>query len=71
MAAKNTLKYKRNRMRPILDIVNDAIESCLRVLRSPEFKGSMSDLIRLLRLRLEFEPAGPLRPPVWVDGPAP
>jgi hypothetical protein len=68
MAAKRTLKYKGNRLRPIPDIVDDAIEYCLRVIKSPSYKGTVSDLLRLLRFSLELNPIKPkLRPPVWVD----
>ena len=68
MAAKNTLKYKRNRLPPLLKIVNEAIDTCLRTLESPSFKGTIGDLIKLIRLRLTFEP---LQPPTttvrWLD----
>ncbi len=56
MAAKNTLKYKRNRLPPLLDLVDRAIEVCLRVIERPDFKFTMSDLIRLVRLSLQLKP---------------
>ncbi|HTA42199.1 MAG TPA: hypothetical protein VK789_07120 [Bryobacteraceae bacterium] len=72
MAAKRTLKYKRNRLPPILDIIDDAIEYCLRVIKNPGYKGTMSDLIRLLRFRRELHPIKQvLVPPIWIDSPTP
>ncbi len=70
MAAKRTLNYKRNRLKPVPDIVDDAIDYCLRVIRSPGYRGTVSDLIRLLRLKLEVNPIKrALNPPVWIDAP--
>ena len=54
MAAKNTLKYQRNRLPPVLVIVDELIHTCLRAIASPNFKPVISDLIRLIRLRLEM-----------------
>ena len=72
MAAKNTLKYKRNKLPPLLDIVNDLLEVCLRTIRSPDFKGTLSDLIRLIRLRLKLEPPQtPKTTAIWIDKPVP
>jgi hypothetical protein len=56
MAAKNTLKYKRNKLPPLLDLVDRAIDVCLRVIERPDFKFTMSDLIRLVRLSLQLKP---------------
>ena len=72
MAAKNTLKYKRNRLPPLLEISNKAIDYCLRAIRSPDFKGTISDLIQLIRLRFKLAP--PEQAPTtarWVDRPTP
>src|ERR1700735_827333 len=38
MAAKNTLKYQRNRLPPILVIVDELIQTCLRAIANPNFK---------------------------------
>jgi len=51
MAAKNTLKYKRNQLPPILVIVDELIHTCLRAIASQDFKATISDFIRLIRLR--------------------
>ncbi len=59
MAAKNTLKYKRNRRCPSLDVIDAAIEHCLRVLGSPDYKGTISDLIRIIRLQIQLNPIAP------------
>ncbi|MGA2712316.1 MAG: hypothetical protein ABSG41_04350 [Bryobacteraceae bacterium] len=68
MAAKNTLKYKRNKLPPLLDLVDDLLEMCLRAIRSPDFKGTVSDLIRLIRLRLKLEPPKPAPTTArWID----
>jgi hypothetical protein len=68
MAAKNTLKYKRNRLPPLLEIANDLIDKCLQTIQSPSFKATIHDLIRLIRLRLTLKP---LHPPIitirWVE----
>jgi hypothetical protein len=56
MAAKNTLKYKRNRLPPLLDLVDRAVDVCLRVIERPDFKFTMSDLIRLVRRSLQLKP---------------
>jgi hypothetical protein len=68
MAAKNTLKYKRNRLPPLLELVDRAVDVCLDAILSPDFKFTMSDLIRLVRLSLELKP--PRREPrsvQWFD----
>src|ERR1700689_1444689 len=68
MAAKNTLKYKRNRLPPLLGLMSEAIECCLRAIRSPAFKGTISDLIQLIRLRFRLAPPEPgLTTARWVD----
>ena len=68
MAAKNTLKYKRNKLPPLLDIVNDLLEVCLRAIRSPSFKSTVSDLIQLIRLRRKLEPPEPCPTTArWID----
>ena len=61
MAAKNILKYKRNQLRPLIDVIDLAIESCLSVLRSPDYKGTITDLIRMIRLSLSLAPPTPPR----------
>jgi hypothetical protein len=72
MAAKNTLKYKRNQLPPLLEIINEAIDYCLRAIRSPAFKGTISDLIQLIRLRFKLAPPEPgLTTARWVDRPIP
>ena len=68
MAAKNTLKYKRRRLPPLLEIVDDLIQVCLQNLQSPNFKATIGDLIKIIRLRLTVEPLQPS--PVttrWLD----
>ena len=59
MAAKNTLKYKRNPARPLLDLVNDLIDTCLQTIQSPTFNATIADLVKLIRLRLKIEPLKP------------
>jgi|ERR1700679_1077028 hypothetical protein len=68
MAAKNTLKYKRNKLPPLLEIVDDLLDMCLCAIRSPSFKGTISDLIRLIRLRRDLEPPKPTPTTAhWID----
>lgn len=68
MAAKNTLKYKWNRLPALLEIINEAIDHCLRGLRSADFKGAIPDLIQLIRLRLNLTPPEPApATALWVD----
>ena len=65
MAAKNTLKYKRNRLPPLLELVDRAVDVCLSAIQRSDFKFTMSDLIRLVRLSLELTP--PRREPRSVQ----
>jgi len=72
MAAKNTLKYKRNRLRPLLDLANVLIDYCLDAITKSGFKASLADLITLIRMRLDLDPIDPAPPTiVWGDDPAP
>jgi hypothetical protein len=68
MAAKNTLKYNRDRQPPLLQIVNVLIDKCLESMGSPACKAKFPDLITLIRKRLELKPIE-RKPPkvVWVD----
>jgi hypothetical protein len=72
MAAKNTLKYKRNRKPPLLEYVNNLIEKCLNAIQSQDVKATMSGLVQLIRLRLKIEPLKPGPQTVrWVESLAP
>jgi hypothetical protein len=68
MAAKNTLKYKRNQLPPLLDLINDLVEKCLKTLESPDYKATISDLVKLIRFRLKVEPLKPAPKTVrWLE----
>ena len=68
MAAKNTLKYKRKRLPPLLDIVDELLEKCLHAIQSPNFKATIADLVKLIRLRMNLEPVQPSPVTVrWLD----
>jgi hypothetical protein len=68
MAAKNTLKYKRNEIRPLPDLVNELIDKCLGAIMSIDFKASIADLVTLIRLRLKLMPPDETPPKVvWLD----
>ena len=68
MAAKNTLKYKRNEARPLPDLVNELIDKCLGAMLSHDFKASIADLVTLIRLRLKLMPPDETPPRVvWLD----
>jgi hypothetical protein len=68
MAAKNTLKYKRNQLPPLLELINEAIDYCRSTIRNPAFKGTISDLIQLIRLRFKLAPPEPgLTTARWAD----
>ena len=68
MAAKNTLKYKRNETRPLPDLVNELIDKCLGAILSHDFKASIADLVTLIRLRLKLMPPDETPPKVvWLD----
>ena len=68
MAAKNTLKYKRNETRPLPDLVNELIDKCLGAIASFDFKASIADLIALIRLRLKLMLPDQTPPRVvWID----
>src|ERR1700689_1641906 len=43
MAAKNTLKYKRNETRPLPDLVNELVDKCLGAILSLDFKASIAN----------------------------
>jgi hypothetical protein len=68
MAAKNTLKYKRNQTRHLNNLVNELIDKCLGAILSHEFKASIADLVTLIRLRLKLMPPDetPARV-VWLE----
>jgi hypothetical protein len=68
MAAKNTLKYKRNETRPLADLVNELIDKCLGAILSDKFKTSIADLVTLVRLRLKLMPPDENPPKiVWSE----
>ena len=68
MAAKNTLKYKRNEARPLPDLVNELIDKCLGAILSLDFKASIADLVTLIRLRLKLMPPDATPPRiVWAE----
>ena len=68
MAAKNTLKYKRNETRPLPDLVNELIDKCLGAILSPDFKASIANLVTLIRRRLKLMPPDQTPPRViWVE----
>jgi hypothetical protein len=72
MAAKRTLKYKRNRLPPLLEFVHELIDKCFRSIESPGFKATISGLIQLIRFRLSVEPLKtPARIITWLDRLAP
>jgi len=50
--------------------MNEAIDYCLRAIRSPDFQGTISDLIRLIRLRFKLAPPEQaVRTARWVERP--
>ncbi len=68
MAAKNTLKYKRNPVRPLLDLVNDLIDICVQTIQSPNFNPAIADLIKLISLRMKLKPfESPPSTARWLD----
>ena len=68
MAAKNTLKYKRNETRPLADLVNELIDKCLGAIMNDKFKASIADLVTLVRLRLKLMPPDENPPKiVWAE----
>jgi hypothetical protein len=68
MAAKNTLKYKRNENRPLPELVNELIDKCLGAILSEKFRASIADLVTLIRLRLKLMPPDETPPRVvWID----
>ena len=72
MAAKNTLKYKRNQLPALLELIGEAIDYCRSAIRSPAFKGTLSDLIQLIRLRFKLAPPGPaVTNAIWVENTVP
>ena len=72
MAAKNTLKYKRNKSPSLIEVVQKLIDKGLDALASGKTRVTVSDLIRAFRLRQKLFPAAYLpSPPQWVDDDSP
>lgn len=69
MAAKNTLKYKRNKLPPLVELVDTLIQRSLDALERGEIKATVADLIRVVRFRQKFYPVAPKPQLVaWIDG---
>ena len=72
MAAKNTLKYKRNRSPSLIQVVDKLINRGLDAIVTGKTKVTVSDLIRTYRLWQKLSPAAPApSPPKWVDDHSP
>jgi|GEM_PF-3405291 len=56
MASKNALESGRNGRQNLTAVVDWMIEKHMVILRSPELKGSVGDLIKLIQLARELEP---------------
>jgi len=69
MAIKRTLKYKRNKRPPLIEMVDKLIRKSVDALESGRMKVSVSDLIRIVHLRRKLFPETLVpNPPVWIDG---
>ena len=69
MAAKRTLKYKRNKRPPLIEAVNNLIRKTLDALERGAIKASVSDLVRIVHLKQKLYPAAPVPGTVtWIDG---
>jgi hypothetical protein len=69
MAAKRTLKYKRNKRPPLIEAVDKLIKKTIDALETGRIKATVSDLIRIVHLRQKLYPAAPVPGTVtWIDG---
>jgi hypothetical protein len=69
MAAKRTLKYKRNKRPPLIEVINKLIGKTIQALESGTIKVSVSDLTRIVHLRQKLYPDAPVPSKVvWIDG---
>jgi hypothetical protein len=69
MAARNTLKYKRNKSPSLIELVDKLIKRSVDALENGEIKATVSDLIRIVHLRRKLFPVPPAPVPVtWIDG---
>jgi len=68
MAAKRTLKYKRNKRPSLIEAVDKLIRKSLDALDRGPIKASVSDLVRIVHLKQKFYPAAPVPGTVtWTD----
>ena len=68
MAVKKTLTFRRNGSRSLPELVEWLLEKHMQWLGSAEVKASVADLIRLIQLARELEPAQPVAGTIkWVD----
>lgn len=69
MAAKNTLKYKRSKLPPLVELVDKLIQRSLDALQRGEIEATVADLIRVVRFRQKCFPIAPKPQLVtWIDG---
>jgi len=68
MAVKKNLIFRRDRSQNMLFIVDWLIGKYRKMLRNPEIKGSVGDLIRLIRLARQLDSPEILPAKVqWID----
>jgi hypothetical protein len=68
MATKKTLLYRRNGRENPAALIDFLLGRSRKMLVSPGLTGSAMDLIRLIRLSRELQPAAPMKTTVrWID----
>ena len=68
MAAKNKMKYERNRLPGLRKLIDRLIDKSLAYILSDNYKPTMADMNRLIGYYLSINPPKPDRPKVvWVD----
>ena len=68
MAPKRTLKHKRNKRPPLIEAVDRLLRKRLAAMETGRINASVSDLVRIVRLKQKLYPAAPVPGTVtWMD----
>jgi hypothetical protein len=69
MAAKNKMKYERNRLPGMRKLIDEMIDKSIAYILSDKYTPTMADMNRLIGYYLKIHPPkpGPRQKFVWVD----